>query len=311
MSDAHIEQSIDAQFPEIVQPQHAQLRNSVITWRSLVEKGELDARLAVLAQEPARQHAHVWVMHKSASVYIYQVLQTMLLQLGRRCIDLNILQVHNYDKPEQEIPFRDIMLLNKPCETVFLGRRYFFTEYADPDLQTIPMRHVFVVRDPRDAIVSYYFSLKYSHIDNMNFISERRRKLLSLDRHEGLLYAIKDFNDIIADYACKWLDYAQTNSVLILRYEDLVEDAWSFFNSILEYNQVDVPEGLLKDSIGTFTFENLAGRQPGSENKHSHYRKGVVGDWKNHLTEAHIDLFSKMSNCTRMMKELQYTVFSS
>jgi hypothetical protein len=33
-------------------------------------------------------------------------------------------------------------------------------------------------------------------------------------------------------------------------------------------------------------FSSLAGREPGSEDRQSHYRKGLVGDWKAAMSDA-------------------------
>jgi len=55
----------------------------------------------------------------------------------------------------------------------------------------------------------------------------------------------------------------------------------------------------LEDSIRNHSFSFLSnGRKRGEEDINSHYRKGVVGDWKNYLTEEDnnkfLDRFSKV-----------------
>jgi hypothetical protein len=42
--------------------------------------------------------------------------------------------------------------------------------------------------------------------------------------------------------------------------------------------------------------KRAAGRKVGEENKDSHYRKGVHGDWKNYLTKEHIALIKQEYN---------------
>lgn len=41
-------------------------------------------------------------------------------------------------------------------------------------------------------------------------------------------------------------------------------------------------------------FEKRAGRKRGEEDKKSHFRKGVSGDWKKHFNSEHKKLFKKM-----------------
>jgi hypothetical protein len=44
--------------------------------------------------------------------------------------------------------------------------------------------------------------------------------------------------------------------------------------------------------LDRFSFQRLAGgRRPGEEDPASHYRRGVAGDWRNHLTPRHLVAF--------------------
>jgi len=46
-------------------------------------------------------------------------------------------------------------------------------------------------------------------------------------------------------------------------------------------------------------FSKLSGgRAQGQENVHNHYRKGVSGDWQDHLTQAHLDHFYELTGDT-------------
>jgi lipopolysaccharide transport system ATP-binding protein len=41
---------------------------------------------------------------------------------------------------------------------------------------------------------------------------------------------------------------------------------------------------LVREAILAHRFENLAGRPRGQEDRSSHERKGIAGDWRNHFT---------------------------
>jgi hypothetical protein len=56
------------------------------------------------------------------------------------------------------------------------------------------------------------------------------------------------------------------------------------------------PERLL-GIVWEHSFQRKSGgRKQGEENRASHYRKGESGDWKNHFTAEHIDLFKSKYN---------------
>jgi hypothetical protein len=44
------------------------------------------------------------------------------------------------------------------------------------------------------------------------------------------------------------------------------------------------------------TFERLTGRKKGQENRNTHLRKGVPGDWVNHFEPVHIRAFKNRYN---------------
>src|SRR5690606_32514452 len=53
-----------------------------------------------------------------------------------------------------------------------------------------------------------------------------------------------------------------------------------------------IPRSLLEDTLEKFSFKRLAGgRTTGSEDRTSHYRKGVPGDWANHFLPEHKTYF--------------------
>jgi hypothetical protein len=87
------------------------------------------------------------------------------------------------------------------------------------------------------------------------------------------------------------------------RFSYLLGTAVNRFN---QKSKVSVPFGLAAEKIPaervlgivyTYEFSKLAGgRSLGQEDVKSHYRKGVSGDWKNHLKEEHIKLFKEKYN---------------
>jgi hypothetical protein len=81
----------------------------------------------------------------------------------------------------------------------------------------------------------------------------------------------------------------------VVRYENLIDDPYIELPRVLEYLEINLPDGLITTIIERNQFERLSmgrkfwnkARRRGQADPGSHYRKGIVGDWKNYLNEAH------------------------
>lgn len=186
-----------------------------------------------------------------------------------------------------------------------------------------------VVRDPRDIIVSGYFSHRNSHPTNgLPHLSAHRERLRSVSKEEGIRLEM-DFSAQLLDDLAEW-DYEQPD-VLELKMETLTTRPYETFIRIFEFLELMSWEGdarmadrtrvfvrsalnrlslrhsalsplrspiavtgsILLGHVYNHRFEKKTdGRTTGEENANSHYRKGVAGDWINHFTEEHMDYFN-------------------
>lgn len=155
----------------------------------------------------------------------------------------------------------------------------------------------FVLRDPRDAVVSWYFSAKYSHVLT-SVIPELRRDLAQLDSSNGLKYIINRLVEFGYFEAQKsWINVTQEQeNIAIFRYEDLVSSNNSFLRKLLNYLQIEIPKAEFIALCDRHKFETMTkGRAQGEENINSHYRKGIAGDWKNHFDSSTLDYFYQVT----------------
>ena len=174
------------------------------------------------------------------------------------------------------------------------------TNARQPDVDTLPeSRGVHMFRDPRDMVVSGYFSHRNSHPVNVDGVQwteliRHRINLRKLDKDAGMMAEI-EFSGYFLDHMLSW-NYDAPN-VLAVRMEDLVSDPAGQWPRLLEHWQLldRLPDGYLDELLRTHSFEKMAGgtRKIGEEDQTSHYRKGIAGDWRNHLGEDHLKLFRK------------------
>lgn len=102
------------------------------------------------------------------------------------------------------------------------------------ETQALPLHRGFhVVRDPRDILVSAYFSHKNSHpTDEWPELRAHRERLQSVSKQEGLRLEM-DFSRPFFEDMLTW-DYNQEN-VLELHMEDLTQDPHFWFIRILRF----------------------------------------------------------------------------
>ncbi|MGB5832307.1 MAG: sulfotransferase domain-containing protein [Thiohalocapsa sp.] len=206
-------------------------------------------------------------------------------------------------------------------ETQFLAFRNADPAYL-PALGSFVGFHI--IRDPRDILVSSYFSHRNSHpTENWPELAEHSARLQRLDQTSGLVADMEFCTELttngfsVRPLTCMrdW-DY-ERKDIHELKYEEVILDPYGSFLDIFQFLQL-----LSDDEIGVHTLSShilrilrgrairnksgpppllptwnilasvydnrfarkTAGRRPGDEDPMSHYRKGVSGDWENYFT---------------------------
>jgi hypothetical protein len=168
----------------------------------------------------------------------------------------------------------------------------FFSKVAE----NANYRVFFVKRDPRDILVSWYFSMKCSHV-LMGKVSDIRDKLNDLSISEGLIFCMHclkeqgTFSDLES-----WISADERDPrIIIVKFEDLTsENNLLFFKEIFQHCHLDVKDHTLKQILSDYSFEKLARRSPGFEDQSSHFRKGIEGDWVNYFDDQVEQAFNQI-----------------
>lgn len=80
-----------------------------------------------------------------------------------------------------------------------------------------------------------------------------------------------------------------------ISYEDLIKNGRNALRNVLDFLQLRAGSDILDDMIERSSFRYRSGRQRGQEDPYSFLRKGIVGDWRNHLRPEDIQLFKELA----------------
>lgn len=255
--------------------------------------------------------------HKCATTWINSIAQPVCQRLGLKFVNVDNTRAFDNDLAQ-----------------FVAGQQAGFLSYTNAAIQHTrrlgQARAFHVIRDPRDLIVSAYFSHRNSHpTTGWAELAAHRERLQSVAKDEGLFIEMA-FSAWELDDLNRW-DYAQP-TVLELKMEDLIArpyerllEAFQFLGlagadlrftgsqalAVLADRAQARSRGLLPFKIRPrqvpalelfgIVYENrfeakTRGRRAGDEDPHSHYRKGVAGDWVNHFNADHRRRFKERYN---------------
>ncbi len=146
-------------------------------------------------------------------------------------------------------------------------------------------KFIHIVRDGRDAAVSGWFH-------NLRIAQD-----WTLKYYGSLGAYAKEYAELwVADLAevQKFMDH-HPGRVFQIRYKDLSANTEEMLGKVFAFLGVETSQPLLSQCKKAASFEMLSGRKPGQENRSSFFRKGVPGDWRNHLGAAEHEAFMQVA----------------
>ena len=262
--------------------------------------------------------------HKCATSWIDQILMEMCFHMG-----LHLKIVH---RPVEWEGHGSLTALVEEVDADLVA----YTNATIDHVADLPFTRAFhVVRDPRDILVSAYFShLKTHPTDNWPELGAHRAHLSTLSKEKGL-FAEMDFSAGQFEDMYTW-NYEQPD-VLELKLEELSPAPYKAFTAIVQHLQLlddhddggltdfslwtnrwlyrarhvipqvlhpprlvkhqVLPQHTLDAIIEMKSFKKLSGgRKRGEEDASSHFRKGQPGDWANHFSDEHKAAFKERFN---------------
>ena len=155
-----------------------------------------------------------------------------------------------------------------------------------------------VIRDPRDIVVSWYFSVKYSH-PLMGKIPQHREILHQLSLDRGLIYCIDYLEDFgLFESLRSWINLPGSDyHVKVFLFEDLVDVSRQFtvITELFSHCLISLNADETRHLLDKYRFLRLQKKGKGKGTNISHYRKGSPGNWKEYFNENVAKAFEKLA----------------
>jgi hypothetical protein len=186
---------------------------------------------------------------------------------------------HDYELPEDMFGrFRGRLVLSK--------MHVHGSAHNVEVLRRAGVRYVVLYRDLRDVAVSYYF---YVHRTPWH---PEHPVYRSLDAAEGLEQFARTTLPAYMRWVRSWHANRDPAASIEIRYEQMIRDAAGTLRQVTDLFQLEASPALVDEIVARHSFQRLSGgRAPGHDKAGSFFRKGVAGDWKNHLTPQLRELY--------------------
>lgn len=256
--------------------------------------------------------------HKCASMWVHAIMERVGRDLGKRMSFAFLPDSFG----------GDLRAFVEKKRSEFLGYgNADFSQVRRLDLDRVRGFHY--VRDPRDIVVSGYFSHRNTHsTEGWKDLIPYREKLQAASQEEGLHLELEHEAEQFEEMR-GWRECPPTAAIRQIRIEQLTANPYQGMLDLLsELGLVDESyytpgkrfrflaskvvtnlrqRGLaLPGAVSKLPAERVLGllyecdfrqqakgRRPGQEDRNSHFRKGVHGDWVNHFTLAHLQDFKE------------------
>ena len=148
----------------------------------------------------------------------------------------------------------------------------------------------FVKRDPRDIVVSLFFSTKFSH-PSTPAIARARAELAKLSEQDGMRAMLQRHLPWVSDVVAEWSRAEQETAgrIRCFKYEDLFgERQKETFAALMQHCDLHIADDALYALLDKHSFRAITGRAQGQGVQSSHFRKGTSGEWREHFTDDDI-----------------------
>jgi hypothetical protein len=258
-------------------------------------RGKYKTELELINGVHQNSNTHPSIIHfslnKSATQYVKSILSTCASKNGMVPV-----KIHDYAF-NSDFPYLDSLSANemKKYRHLFKEKGYLYSPFGGmiEGIQNLEKyKIVFVVRDPRDILVSNYFSIAYSHVapqvagDKLDTFHKLRMKAISTSIDDHVLLESDNLHKTCLRYHDLLLD--KYSNTYVTTYEKMVAFFDEWLNDLILYTDLNVDQNVIQLLI-----DKNDKKKPKSEDKSKHVRKGRPGDYKEKLKKETIEQLNR------------------
>jgi hypothetical protein len=167
--------------------------------------------------------------------------------------------------------------------------KYYFIDNKQPLFPTeISKGAIYFIRNPLDVLVSFaYHSAK--PVSKM-IPSLSNKNYAFCDSNKKLSNQLRQLLGSWSDHVKSWTDQTEI-PVHVMRYEDMIQNTFEYFKKAIEFIGIEKSDQEIKIALKKSDFSILSSQEKNDGFKEKmiksqkFFRKGQIGDWRNHLSE--------------------------
>nr|XP_009859123.2 sulfotransferase 1C2-like [Ciona intestinalis] len=180
-------------------------------------------------------------------------------------------------------------------------------------LRTCGVKIIYVIRNPKDQLVSFFNMLKNTPMRRDGMINEvypRSLNKFTAAYLQGKHSWFVKKGEGYLDHVLSWYPHRFDDNVMLVYYEDMKQNPKKEISKLAAFLGVKVnDEEVLKIARQT-SFEATKQRMDEVALIPNFYNKGNVGNWKEHLTDEHSDRIDKMVEMKMANTDIKFTYVS-
>ncbi len=258
--------------------------------KSIYVRRRFKTELELIEGRHHNENEHPSIVHfsfnKAATQYVKSVLRRCAVESGMVPVAIHDYAFHTDFPRLHHLPPEEVSKYSH----IFREKGYLYSVFGGM-IEGLPhldrYKVVLVARDPRDMLVSGYFSIAYSHSvpsktgDKYEGFMQQRREARGLTIDD---YVVAESDKVLEQFLRYQTLLDEHPDMYLTTYERLAVDFEGWLGDLIEYCELDVSSSLFESIVR----ENERAT-PKKENVHQHLRKGQAGDYKEKLKPETIE----------------------
>ncbi|XP_054425838.1 amine sulfotransferase-like [Pteronotus mesoamericanus] len=228
---------------------------------------------------------------KSGTIWTQQILSLIYFEEHRNSTEnvktIDRIPFFEYIRPKMDF-------VKRPSPRLFASHLPYYL--VPKGLKSKKAKIIYVYRNPKDVLISYF------HFTNLMVLCE------AMDNMEQFMEKFlegKVAGSLWFDHIRGWYEHRHDFNILFMMYEEMKKDLRSSVLKISSFLEKELSEEDVEAIVKQATFQNMKSDPKANyeeilnnelwKRTEGHFmRKGVVGDWKRHLTVEQNERFDKV-----------------